>query len=170
MIAYMGKLGKHNRAITADLEQPPAAPAIGTRAISANLESAFWYQLKQISIDRDIPMRWLIREALNDLFIKYGKETVAVPQAQGDSPLASESMGQGAGTSSGNALVNTTYEFPKQFEVPFEKWMAANDWSGTELLRKAFSLFEIAQEAKEQGNRLGVLSKDRQVIAEIIGL
>jgi hypothetical protein len=170
MIVYMGKLGKHNREITTGLEESPVAPAIdGTRTISANLESAFWYQLKQISIDWDIPMRWLIREALNDLFIKYGKETVAAPQAQGDSPLASESMGQGAGTSAGNALVNTTYEFPKQFEAPFEKWMA-NGWSGTELLRKAFSLFEVAQDAKEHGNRLGVLSRDRQVIAEIIGL
>lgn len=167
----MGKLGKHNREITTDLEQTPAAAAVdGTRTISANLESPFWYQLKQISIDRDIPMRWLIREALNDLFTKYGKETVATPQGQGDSRLAAESMEQGAGTSSGSALVNTTYEFPKQFEEPFEKWMAANDWTGTELLRKAFSLFEVAQEAKEQGNRLGVLSRDRQVIAEIIGL
>lgn len=151
----MGKPAKSN-AVTTALEQPPAAPVGGRRTISAALEYAFWFQLKQISIDRDIPMRALMQEAFNTLFVKYDKEPVAMPEAQG--------------ASAGKAMMETSFEIPKQFDVLFERWMAENDWSGTELLRKALSLFEVAQEAKEQGNRLGVLSRDRQVVAEIIGL
>lgn len=142
--------------VTTALEQPPAAPVGGRRTISALLEHAFWFQLKQISIDRDIPIRTLMQEAFNDLFVKYGKEPVAMPAAQA--------------ASSGKSRVETSFEIPKQFDVLFERWMAENDWSGTELLRKALSLFEVAQEAREQGNRLGVLSRDRRVVAEIIGL
>lgn len=97
-----------------------------------------------------------MQEAFNDLFVKYGKEPVAIPEARA--------------ASSGKTIVETSFEIPKQFDVLFERWMAENDWSKTELLRKALSLFEVAQEAKEHGNRLGVLSWDRQIIAEIIGL
>lgn len=48
--------------------------------------------------------------------------------------------------------------------------MQENDWSGGELLRKAFALVEVAAEAREQGNRLGIITKDHQVLAEVIAL
>jgi hypothetical protein len=51
-----------------------------------------------------------------------------------------------------------------------EKLAEENGTNKSEILRKALALFEVANEAKEQGNKLGVVSKDRQVLAEIVGL
>jgi hypothetical protein len=58
----------------------------------------------------------------------------------------------------------------KQLDEMLEKLAGANGTNKSEILRKALALFEVANEAKEHGNRLGVISKDRQVLAEIVGL
>jgi metal-responsive CopG/Arc/MetJ family transcriptional regulator len=58
----------------------------------------------------------------------------------------------------------------KQLDETLEKLAEANGTNKSEVLRKALALFEVANEAKEQGNKLGVISKDRQVLAEIVGL
>lgn len=40
----------------------------------------------------------------------------------------------------------------------------------SEILRKALALYEVANDAKERGNGLGIVSKDRELLTEIIGL
>ncbi len=40
----------------------------------------------------------------------------------------------------------------------------------SEVLRRSLGLYDIAAEAKEDGNKLGLLDKDRQVITEIISV
>ena len=40
----------------------------------------------------------------------------------------------------------------------------------SDVLRKALALFEVATEARREGNRLGILTKDRQLLTEIVGV
>jgi Ribbon-helix-helix protein, copG family len=58
----------------------------------------------------------------------------------------------------------------RKLDDTLEKLANANGTNKSEILRKALALFEIANEAKERGNKLGILSKDRQVLTEIVGL
>lgn len=58
----------------------------------------------------------------------------------------------------------------KQLDDMLEKLADENGSNKSEILRKALALFEVANEAKEQGNRLGIVSKDRQLITEIVGI
>ena len=40
----------------------------------------------------------------------------------------------------------------------------------SDVLRKALALYEAATEAKREGHRIGVISRDRQVLTEIVGI
>jgi predicted transcriptional regulator len=40
----------------------------------------------------------------------------------------------------------------------------------SDVLRKALALFEVASEARRDGKRIGILTKDRQVVTEIVGV
>lgn len=40
----------------------------------------------------------------------------------------------------------------------------------SEVLRRSLGLYDIAAEAKEDGHKLGLLDKDRQVITEIVSI
>ena len=40
----------------------------------------------------------------------------------------------------------------------------------SDVLRKALALFQVASEARRDGNRIGILTKDRQVLTEIVGV
>ena len=69
-----------------------------------------------------------------------------------------------------NARVRLNLVITKQLDEMLEKLAEENGTNKSEILRKALALFEVAHEAKEHGNKLGVVSKDRQVLAEIVGL
>jgi hypothetical protein len=68
---------------------PPAATAIvtairtstpsrvGKKTIAAHFDPAVSRQLKQLGLDRDTSTQALLREAINDLFTKYGKPPIA---------------------------------------------------------------------------------------------
>ncbi len=58
----------------------------------------------------------------------------------------------------------------RKLDETLEKLANANGTNKSEILRKALALFEVANEAREHGNKLGILSKDRQVLTEIVGL
>ena len=58
----------------------------------------------------------------------------------------------------------------RKLDETLEKLANANGTNKSEILRKALALFEVANEARERGNKLGILSKDRQVLTEIVGL
>lgn len=45
-----------------------------------------------------------------------------------------------------------------------------NGTNKSDILRKALALYEVANDAKERGNRLGIVSKDRELLMEIVGL
>ena len=45
----------------------------GKKTIAAHFDPAVSRQLKQLGLDRDTSTQALLREALNDLFPKYGK-------------------------------------------------------------------------------------------------
>jgi predicted transcriptional regulator len=48
----------------------------------------------------------------------------------------------------------------------------AKEVAGTksDVLRKALALYEVAADAKRDGNRMGVITRDRQVLTEIVGV
>lgn len=57
---------------------PVARTRVGKRAVTAYFDRAVSQQLKQILIDQDREsIQELMREAVNDLFIKHGKPPIA---------------------------------------------------------------------------------------------
>ena len=127
------------------------------KTVAARVDPAFRIQLKQIGIDQGRSIKDLLREALDDLFVKYRKPHGAA----------------GIHTRKDDARkqqVSLSLTISKPLDDKLEKLADENDIAKSEVLRKALVLFEVAIEAREQGNKLGVLSKDRQVLAEIVGL
>jgi hypothetical protein len=50
---------------------------IGKKTVAAHFDPAVSRQLKQLGLDRDTSTQALLREAINDLFTKYGKPPIA---------------------------------------------------------------------------------------------
>jgi hypothetical protein len=50
---------------------------VGKKTVAAHFDPAVSRQLKQLGLDRDTSTQALLREALNDLFTKYGKPPIA---------------------------------------------------------------------------------------------
>jgi predicted transcriptional regulator len=42
--------------------------------------------------------------------------------------------------------------------------------SKSEILRKAIALYDVAAEAKQKNQRIGILDQDRKVVTEIVGI
>jgi hypothetical protein len=62
----------------ADAGQRYIAPARrGKKAVSGHFDPAVQKQLNQMALDEDSSVQALLREALNDLFAKRGKPTIA---------------------------------------------------------------------------------------------
>ena len=55
----------------------PQANREGKKIISGHFDPAAAKQFKQIALDNDTTVQDLLREALNDLFVKYGKKPLA---------------------------------------------------------------------------------------------
>ena len=69
-----------------------------------------------------------------------------------------------------NNRVRLNLVITKQLDAKLEHMASENGTNKSEILRKALALYEVANSAKEDGNRLGIVSKDRQLITEIVGL
>ncbi len=164
----MRKTAKENRASASEfVRKPPVrAASRADKTVAARLDPSFWTQLKKIGIDRNRSIKNLLQEALNDLFLKYGQS----PIASSDEDSVRTTSKRRAEPDSGKLRVQMSLTIPKQLDNMLEQLAYENDTNKSELLRKAFVLFEVASEAKDQGHKLGILSKDRQVLAEIIGL
>ena len=54
-----------------------APSRIGKKTIAAHFDPAVSKQLKQLGLERDSSTQALLREAINDLFAKYGKPPIA---------------------------------------------------------------------------------------------
>jgi hypothetical protein len=50
---------------------------IGKKTVAAHFDPAVSKQLRQLGLDRDTSTQALLREAINDLFNKYGKPPIA---------------------------------------------------------------------------------------------
>jgi hypothetical protein len=50
---------------------------IGKKTIAAHFDPAVSKQMKQLGLERDSSTQSLLREAINDLFAKYGKPPIA---------------------------------------------------------------------------------------------
>ena len=50
---------------------------VGKKTVAAHFDPAVSRQLKQIGLDREASTQALLREAINDLFTKYGKPPIA---------------------------------------------------------------------------------------------
>lgn len=53
------------------------ASRVGKKTIAAHFDPAVSKQLKQIGLEHDRSTQELLREAINDLFTKYGKAPIA---------------------------------------------------------------------------------------------
>jgi anti-sigma regulatory factor (Ser/Thr protein kinase) len=69
-----------------------------------------------------------------------------------------------------NGRVRLNLVITKQLDDMLERFANANGTNKSDILRKALALYEVANDAKEHGNRLGIVSKDRKVLTEIVGL
>lgn len=58
----------------------------------------------------------------------------------------------------------------KQLDTMLEKLAREKGTNKSEILRKALALYEVANDAKAHGNKMGIVSQDRQVLTEIVGL
>jgi hypothetical protein len=56
------------------VEQPSRQ---GTKTVAGHFPTTVSKQLKQLALDKDSNVQELLREALNDLFRKYGKQPLA---------------------------------------------------------------------------------------------
>jgi uroporphyrinogen-III synthase len=54
-----------------------APSRIGKKTVAAHFDPAVSKQLKQLGLERDTSTQALLREAINDLFAKYGKPPIA---------------------------------------------------------------------------------------------
>jgi putative ubiquitin-RnfH superfamily antitoxin RatB of RatAB toxin-antitoxin module len=70
----------------------------------------------------------------------------------------------------GSNRVRLNLVITKQLDAALAQLAVENGTNKSDILRKALALYEVASEAKEQGNRLGIVSKDRQLLTEIVGL
>lgn len=164
-IDFMRRIAKGHSTSTAGFESPTRAANRIHRTVAARLAPSFWMQLKQLGIDHNRSIKNLLREALNDLFVKYGQ----IPIASSDEATV-RTTAKRVEPDSSKFRVQISLTISKQLDNMLEKLAYENDTNKNEVLRKAFALFEVANGAKDQGHKLGVLSKDRQVLAEIIGL
>lgn len=57
-----------------------------------------------------------------------------------------------------------------ELNATLESIAQENGSTKSDVLRKALALLEVASEAKKEGHRIGILTKDRQVLTEIVGL
>ena len=73
--ATRGAKGAGTAAATAHLAslQTRAPSRVGKKTVAAHFDPAVSKQLKQIGLERDASTQMLLREAINDLFVKYGK-------------------------------------------------------------------------------------------------
>jgi hypothetical protein len=77
--------GEGAPAMAATAVEPSPAPRfvartpsrVGKKTIAAHFDPAVSRQLKEIGIPRDRSTQDLLREAINDLFTKYGKPPIA---------------------------------------------------------------------------------------------
>ena len=54
-----------------------APSRVGKKTVAAHFDPAVSKQLKQLGLERDTSTQALLREAINDLFAKYGKPPIA---------------------------------------------------------------------------------------------
>ena len=54
-----------------------APSRIGKKTVAAHFDPAVSKQLKHLGLERDTSTQALLREAINDLFAKYGKPPIA---------------------------------------------------------------------------------------------
>jgi predicted transcriptional regulator len=163
----MNTTAKGNGASDSDVRKSRTQSA--DKTVAARLDPSFWTRLKQISIDHDRSVKNLLQESLNDLFLKYGLSPIASSDEASIGTTTKQRAG-GAERDSGKFRVQISFTISKQLDGMLEKLAYENDTNKNEILRKAFVLFEVANEAKDQGNKLGILSRDRKVLAEIVGL
>lgn len=60
-----------------DLPSSPPPSRRGKKAIAGHFDPAVARQLKQLALDHDATVQSLLTEALNDLFEKYGVQSIA---------------------------------------------------------------------------------------------
>lgn len=73
--------------------------------------------------------------------------------------------------SSAKAAPRVSVDLSPQLNARLEKIVADHViYSKTDILRRAFALFDVAVEAKDAGHRLGVFDEQGKLVKEIVGL
>ncbi|MCU0650298.1 MAG: ribbon-helix-helix protein, CopG family [Gemmatimonadaceae bacterium] len=70
----------------------------------------------------------------------------------------------------GRPKVRLTFEVTPELSARLDALAESTGSTRTDVFRKAIALFDIAVEARANDERLGVLSKDRALKREIVGL
>ena len=69
-----------------------------------------------------------------------------------------------------SARVRISLDVPGRVDDDLERYAAQAGTTKSDILRKAIGLIGVAVEAKANGQKLGVLDANRQLITEIVGL
>lgn len=66
--------------------------------------------------------------------------------------------------------IKLSLELSEEVNAKLEAFARKAHTSKSEVLRRSLGLYDIAAEAKDDGLKLGLLDKDRQVIREIVSI
>ncbi|HVY23801.1 MAG TPA: hypothetical protein VG962_10670 [Steroidobacteraceae bacterium] len=58
----------------------------------------------------------------------------------------------------------------KELDDLLEQWAKQGATNKSEILRRAFYLYEVAAQARGKGQHLGIFNADRRVLREIVGI
>lgn len=74
------------------------------------------------------------------------------------------------GKAEGKADIRLSLIVSPELNETLEELAARSHSTKSDVLRKAIALFEAASNAKKEGQRVGILDKDRNVVTEIVGI
>jgi predicted transcriptional regulator len=72
--------------------------------------------------------------------------------------------------SSGRETVHLTLAVSPDLNDRLEQLAVSSHTTKSEILRKAFALFDVVAEAKAEKKRFGILDEDKHLLTEIVGI
>lgn len=72
--------------------------------------------------------------------------------------------------SSGRETVRLTLAVSPELNDRLEQLAVSSHTTKSEILRKAFALFDVVSEAKAEKKRFGILDEDKHLLTEIVGI
>lgn len=89
-----------------------------------------------------------------------------MPTAEGEVKFEGKAIGR----SDSKAEIRLSLIVSPELNETLQELADRSHSTKSDILRKAIALFEAASNAKKEGQRIGILDKDRNVVTEIVGI